>query len=47
MFKGNRLRVDAPLSEDVEGDGDGDGEVRVKMLFSTSVFDDDLISSDV
>ena len=36
MFKGNRLRVDAPLSEDVEGDGDGDGEGE-DVVFDLSV----------
>ena len=36
MFKGNRLRVDAPLSEDVDGDGDGDGEGE-DVVFDLSV----------
>ena len=36
MFKGNRLRVDAPLSEDVDGDGDGEGEGE-DVVFDLSV----------
>ena len=38
MFKGNRLRVDAPLSEDVDGDGDGDGDGEGEdVVFDLSV----------